>query len=88
MALCRQLSSHRVHEEILRAGEQRGIRRFCADMLTDDLARTFPSAAAWLNVPINGPRFSHAILTTEKLLALLPASARQGESWTPQRREL
>jgi nicotinamidase-related amidase len=35
---------------------------------------------------VNGPRFSHAILTTEELLALLSPSARQAESQSAQRR--
>jgi len=35
---------------------------------------------------VNGPRFAHAILTTEELLALLPANARQEQSSSTERR--
>ena len=35
---------------------------------------------------VNGPRFADAILTTDELLALLPANARQEEASPPQRR--
>jgi nicotinamidase-related amidase len=35
---------------------------------------------------VNGPRFAHALLTTEEPLALLPADARREQSGSPQRR--
>ena len=54
--------------------------------LVKDATAAFDHESMHAAHEVNGPRFAHAILATEELLALLPASARQEQSLSPQRR--
>jgi len=54
--------------------------------LVKDATAAFDQEGMHAAHEVNGPRFAHALLTTEELLALLPASVRQAESLSAQRR--